>query len=145
MKQKVEEFIMNFRTNAKFYSVHHRYLSHWATVFSTKSTDRLLPRQSTNVHTKESLLTGKGSEWLSPLYQLFQINCFWYWRNCFSFLQNISRPRPMASTAQPSWPAMTDSRWACYSNFHIWILQRLVIRYSVCPWQAFPAQSNVCM
>ncbi len=32
----------------------------------------------------------------------------------------------------------------CYNTFYGRNLRMLVISYSVCPWQAFPAYTNVC-
>jgi hypothetical protein len=32
----------------------------------------------------------------------------------------------------------------CYKMFHVRNLRIFIISYGVCPWQAFPALSNVC-
>ncbi len=37
------------------------------------------------------------------------------------------------------------TRGQCYKTFYVRNLRIFVISQSVCPWQAFPAQSNVCL
>jgi hypothetical protein len=39
----------------------------------------------------------------------------------------------------------TGPRAQCYKTFYGRNLRIFVISYSVCPWQTFPAQSNVCL
>jgi hypothetical protein len=36
------------------------------------------------------------------------------------------------------------TRAQCYKTFYVRALRIFVLSYSVCPWEAFPALSNVC-